>query len=174
MPFKNSVLCKSLSLFLIVSMVFSFAGCSSDTPTPDYADFYRNFSDFDTLEPLLNNYFTGILRAYNNADPEDVFSFQLDAEAESAQTELENYMTQYKSSKYPNASKEDQEKYSIISALYSTISLNVSSFNFTLTFAQLDPNFFNTEMSSYSSFADLLASLKTKLDETYASFEKEP
>jgi len=173
MVFKNSILYRTLALFLIVSMLLSFAGCS-DTPTPDYAEFYENFSDFDTLEPLLNNYLTGILRAYNDADPEDVSSFQLDAEAESAQTELENYIEEYKSSKYPNASKEDREKFSIISALSSNIILKVSTVNFVISFAQSDPNFFNSDMSDYSSFADLLASLKATLDQTYEILEKEP
>lgn len=173
MVFKNSILYKALALFLIVSMLLSFAGCS-DTPTPDYAEFYKSFSDFDTLEPLLNNYLTGILRAYNDADPEDMYSLQLDAEAESAQTELENYIEEYRSSKYPNASKEDREKFSIISALSAGIIAEVSLVSSLISFAQLNPNFFNSDMSDYSSFADLLASLKATLDQTYEILEKEP
>lgn len=70
---------KLILLFAIISITLS--ACSSQTKDESinltFSQYYQNADDYDTIYPLLNEYFSSIQDAYNKSDKQDLDTFIL-------------------------------------------------------------------------------------------------
>ena len=91
---------KLLAIILALVCLVGVVGCSgeggSDGPITEleFSSYYQSYKYFETTEPLLEQYFESVQKAYNKSDKNDLTTFKLDAAGEAAADAL---MDKYRS-----------------------------------------------------------------------------
>ena len=104
----KKILSSILATILLVSVL---VGCNinADTDEPEivFNDYYTQLEDFETVKPLLIDFYTEVQRAYNKSDKSDAETFELSNDFEDICDELDAINEEYRNVKSEEISSEE-------------------------------------------------------------------
>lgn len=103
---------KILSLILVIMLLIScLAGCNNDDNTDEpeivFDEYYTQLEDFETIKPLLVDFYTEVQRAYNGSDKSDAETLELSDDFNDICDELDAINNEYRDIKSEEISSEE-------------------------------------------------------------------
>lgn len=95
-----------------------------------FSDYLKTYEHFEELEPLIIEYISGVEKAYNKSDKENLLTFELDSKTKQAGDKLSSYLDRYDNE---NVEKNERIKYLYFAQAIHGIKSDIAGIDFVIS-----------------------------------------